>query len=54
MAACGHGSVEVLNGGVDSYAPILAAIQLDRDLLRFAPDMVVFSFENSDLIQEAA
>ena len=54
LAACGGGSVEVLNGGVDSYAPILSYLQLERDLARLAPDLVVLNVDNSDLIQEAA
>lgn len=54
LAACGGGSLEVLNGGVDSYAPILSYLQLKRDLAPFAPDLVVLNFDNSDLIQEAA
>jgi hypothetical protein len=43
----------VLNGGVDSYAPILSYIQLKRDLARLAPDLVVLNLDNSDLIQES-
>ena len=54
LAACGGGSIEVLNGGVDSYAPVLSALQLQRDLLRVSPDLIVENFDNSDLIQEAA
>jgi hypothetical protein len=54
LAACGGGSVEVLNGGVDSYAPILSFLQFDRDLARLEPDLVILNFDNSDLIQEAA
>ncbi len=54
LEACGGGSVEVLNGGVDSYAPILSYLYLDRDLAPLSPDLVVLNFDNSDLIQEAA
>ena len=54
LAACGGGSVEVLNGGIDSYAPILSYLQFDRELARLAPDLVVLNLDNSDLIQEAA
>ena len=46
--------VEVLNGGVDSYAPILSLLQL-RTL--FAPldlDLVVLNLDMSDLLQEQA
>jgi len=54
LKACGGGTLEALNGGVDSYAPILSYIQLERDLARLAPDLVVLNLDNSDLIQEAA
>ncbi|WP_291984373.1 hypothetical protein [Luteitalea sp.] len=54
MATCGGGGVEVLNGGVDSYAPVLSYLQLKRDLGRLSPDLVVLNLDNSDLIQEAA
>jgi hypothetical protein len=54
LAACGGGALEVLNGGVDSYAPVLSALQLQRDLLQLSPDLVVENIDNSDLIQEAA
>jgi hypothetical protein len=54
LAACRGGALEVLNGGVDSYAPILSFLQLDRDLARLGPDLVVLNLDISDLIQEAA
>jgi hypothetical protein len=54
LASCGGGAVEVLNGGVDSYAPILSYLQFTRELARLSPDLVVENFDNSDLIQEAA
>lgn len=54
LTECGGGALEVLNGGTDSYAPILSYLQLDRDLSRLSPDVVVLNFDNSDLIQEAA
>ncbi len=54
LATCGGGSVELLNGGVDSYAPILSYIQFKRELVRLAPDLVVLNLDHSDLIQEAA
>ena len=54
LANCGGGALEVLNGGVDSYAPILSYLQLERDLARTEPDLVVLNLDNSDLIQEAA
>ena len=46
--------IEVLNGGVDSYAPILAHLYLSGELASLDPDLVIFSLDNSDLIQEAA
>jgi lysophospholipase L1-like esterase len=51
--ACGR-PIEVLNGGVDSYAPVLQYIQLTRDIAPLDPDMVVVNLDNSDLVQEAA
>ncbi len=47
-------SVEVLNGGVDSYAPILSHIQLAKELGSLEPDLVVLNLDNSDLVQETA
>jgi lysophospholipase L1-like esterase len=46
--------VEVLNGGVDSYAPILSYLQLRQDFDRLKPDMVILNLDVSDLVQEAA
>lgn len=54
VAACGGPAVEVLNGGVDSYAPILSYIQLKRDIAPLRPDLVVLNLDNSDLLQETA
>jgi hypothetical protein len=45
-------TVEVLNAGVDSYAPILSFIQLTKDLEPLEPDMVVLNVDVSDLVQE--
>jgi hypothetical protein len=47
-------SIEVLNGGVDSYAPILSYFQLTRELKNLQPDLVVLNFDMSDLVQETA
>jgi hypothetical protein len=50
-----HGRpVEVLNGGVDSYAPILEFFQLTTQLAALHPDVVVLNFDMSDLMQESA
>lgn len=46
-------TIQVLNAGVDSYAPLLSYLQLTRDLVALEPDMVVLNFDNSDLLQEA-
>jgi len=54
VAACGGPPVEVLNGGVDSYAPILSYIQLKRDIAPLRPDLVVLNLDNTDLVQETA
>ncbi len=52
-ASCGT-TVEVVNGGVDSYAPVLELIQLKSDILPLEPDMVIVNLDVSDLVQEAA
>jgi lysophospholipase L1-like esterase len=49
---CGR-RIEVLNGGVDSYAPILSFIEL-KELQALKPDMVVENLDVSDLVQETA
>lgn len=55
LTACSSGlTVEVLNGGVDSYAPILSYIQLKRDIAPLEPDVVIHNLDVSDLVQEAA
>jgi hypothetical protein len=46
-------NVEVLNGGVDSYSPILSYFQLTVDLKDLHPDLVVLNLDMSDLVQEA-
>lgn len=51
---CGTESVEVLNGGVDSYAPVLEHLQLTRELASLEPDLVVLNLDVSDLVQETA
>jgi hypothetical protein len=51
-ATCNGKTIEVLNAGVDSYAPILSFIQLTRDLEPLEPDMVVLNLDVSDLVQE--
>lgn len=54
VAVCGGPTIEVLNGGVDSYAPILSYLELTRDLGILDPDMIVLNLDVSDLVQEAA
>jgi hypothetical protein len=51
---CQTTTFEVLNGGVDSYAPILSYLQLSRDLVHLDPDVIVLNLDVSDLVQEAA
>jgi lysophospholipase L1-like esterase len=46
--------IEVLNGGVDSYSPIISYLYLTRVLEVLEPDMVILNLDNSDLIQEWA
>ena len=47
-------TVQVLNGGVDSYTPILEYFQLTRQMAALQPDLVVVNFDMGDLIQEIA
>lgn len=54
IAACGGPAIEVLNGGVDSYAPVLSYIQLKREIAPLRPDLVVLNLDVSDLVQESA
>ena len=56
LSACRspYSRVEVLNAGVDSYAPILSYLYLITELQEFDPDLVILNLDNSDLIQEAA
>jgi len=53
-SSCKAKKVEVLNGGVDSYAPILSNVELRRDLAQLEPDLIIHNLDNSDLVQEAA
>ena len=50
-ALAGGPHIQVLNGGVDSYAPILSLIEL-RELRGTTPDVVVEDLDVSDLVQE--
>lgn len=52
--ACGEATFEVLNGGVDSYAPVLSYLQLSGDLAPLEADLVLLDLDLSDLLQEAA
>ena len=54
LTQCQGRSIEVVNGGVDSYAPVLSLIELKRDLRPLTPDMVVLNVDLSDLVQETA
>lgn len=47
-------SIEILNAGVDSYAPILSFLQLRNQLLSYGPDLVILNLDMSDLLQELA
>lgn len=52
--ACDSTVIEVLNGGVDSYSPILSYLQLKTDLAPLDPDFIIHLLDVSDLLQEAA
>ncbi|MEQ1794022.1 MAG: hypothetical protein ABL970_07505 [Nitrospira sp.] len=51
---CESTTFEVLNGGVDSYAPVLSYLQLSGDLAPLEVDLVLLNLDLSDLLQEAA
>lgn len=53
QSTCGT-PVEVLNAGVDSYAPILGLLYLKGELLPLKPDLVIYNLDVSDLVQETA
>lgn len=52
QAAGGRSDVEVLNGGVDSYTPVLSWLQLQMIGPVVSPDLVVLNLDMSDLLQE--
>lgn len=52
--ACGDMTFEVLNGGIDSYAPVLSYLQLSEDLAPLEVDLVLLDLDLSDLLQETA
>lgn len=54
LGACSGVAFEVLNAGVDSYAPILSYVQLTRDLAKLDPDLVFLNLDINDLVQESA
>jgi lysophospholipase L1-like esterase len=54
LTKCSGGNVEVLNAGVDSYAPILELLYVKRELARLSPDLVILNLDHSDLAQETA
>lgn len=43
---------EVINLGVDSYAPILEYLQLKENIDTMKPDMVIMNVDMSDIVQE--
>jgi hypothetical protein len=45
-------NVRVINGGIDSYAPVLSLLQLTRNYQDLEPDLVVLNLDMSDLLQE--
>jgi hypothetical protein len=46
------GRYEVLNGGQDSYSPLLSYLDLKHNLMKLSPDLVLLNFDMSDLLQE--
>ncbi|MCP9456387.1 MAG: GDSL-type esterase/lipase family protein [Nitrospira sp.] len=49
---CKPTTFEVLNGGVDSYTPLLSYLQLAGDLMPLEIDLVLLNLDVSDLLQE--
>ena len=49
LRAAGH-RVEVLNAGVSGYSNAEALVYLERELLRYEPDVVLLSFFGNDLV----
>ena len=47
-------TIEILNAGVDSYAPILSFLQLKNQLMAYEPDLVILNLDMSYLLQEMA
>ena len=45
--------VEVLNAGVSGYSTAEACLVLERELFRYAPDLVLVSFSGNDLVDNA-
>ena len=46
-------NVEVLNAGVSGYSTAEACLVLERELFRYAPDLVLISFSGNDLVDNA-
>jgi len=44
--------IEVINAGVNSYAPILSYLQFKTQGIQYDPDLVVLNLDMSDLVQE--
>lgn len=51
---CVSAKIEVLNGGIDSYSPILSYLLLSQDLAPAEPDLILLNLDISDLLQETA
>ena len=49
LRAAGH-DVEVLNAGVSGYSNAEALLYLERELLKYEPDVVLLSFYGNDLV----
>ena len=46
-------SVEVINGGVSGYSPVLEYLSLRDQFLRFEPDLVILWYDRADLQDDA-
>lgn len=52
LAASSATEIEVINGGCPEYGPLLSYLQLRHALLGLAPDLVIFHFDMSDVVDD--
>ena len=45
-------NIEVLNGGVPGYSPLLSLLQYQNELIRLQPDLIVLHFDMTDVADD--